>query len=116
MDNSHPINPPIYEPFRYEQPEEYQEYLELVQKVLEIGLYTGEGHYFKKLSNPALEDSFIIKEALFESETERVFDEIRTEIRRKIRAGTNKEFASNHHEVEKRVLFKRFEAQIKPAV
>jgi len=38
-----------------------------------------------------LEDGFIIKEALFESETERVFDEIRSEVRRQHKAGTKRE-------------------------
>lgn len=37
---------------------------------------------YKKIRHPSLEDGFIIKEALWESDSERIFDEIRGEVKR----------------------------------
>jgi hypothetical protein len=37
---------------------------------------------YKRIFNPCLEDGFIIKEALWESDGERIIDEIKGEVKR----------------------------------
>lgn len=54
---------------------------------------------FKNTFNPSLEDGFIIKEALWESDGERVFDELRGEVRRQLRQNQNIELLNQFHVV-----------------
>lgn len=71
-------------------------------------------YMYKKTQHPSLEDNFIIREALFESESERVFDEIKSEIRRINRESSKSEFEGLLHQIEKRVLFQSLDCKIKP--
>lgn len=65
-----------------EEPEDREKYEKLFDNIIQISNNNRVYYMFKHLSHPSLEDGFIIKEALWESDGERVLDEIRGEVRR----------------------------------
>lgn len=81
-----------------------------------IAEYSREQYTFKKCFHPSLEDGFIIKEAYFESEYERVFDELRSQLRKDFKERTKREIVNTYSNVERQYMYSRFKASIKPSM
>ncbi|CAD8094867.1 unnamed protein product [Paramecium primaurelia] len=112
----HPINPPIYAPHKMEEPEDREKYEKLFDDIIQISNNNREYYMFKHLYHPSLEDGFIIKEALWESDGERVLDEIRGEVRRQLRQAQNLELQNQFHITQRKVLFSKLNGQIRPSI